>query len=332
MNALLRAAFGALSPSGERVRLQTLIFHRVMTTPDPLQPGEMHASHFDDVCRWLRAWFNVLPLSEAVSRLKARSLPPRALAITFDDGYADNHDVALPILQRHGLQATFFIATGFLDGGRMWNDTVIEAVRGCSAEQLDLRGLAGLGATSLPLRSVGERRAAISHLLMRTKYLALNERQALVSGIAERAGAALPHDLMMRSAQVVALHRAGMQVGAHTVSHPILSRLDDPAARAEVLDGKAALEALVGEPVRLFAYPNGKPGQDYGTAARSIVAAAGFDAAVTTSPGVASADSDLWQLPRFTPWDRDRARFALRLARNLGARPAARSMPAGGTA
>ena len=96
-----------------------------------------------------------------------------------------------------------------------------------------------------------------------------------------------------------------------------------------MLNSKSALEALVGEPIRLFAYPNGKPGQDYGAAARNIVASAGFDAAVTTAPGASTVASDLWQLPRFTPWDRGRVGFALRLARNLTAEPAVGVLPSG---
>ncbi len=71
---------------------------------------------------WVKTWFNVMPLDAAVNALKKRNLPARAMAITFDDGYADNQVTALPILKQHGLSATFFIATGYLDGGRMWNE------------------------------------------------------------------------------------------------------------------------------------------------------------------------------------------------------------------
>ena len=79
--------------------------------------------------RFAKANFNVISLADGVAGLKRGCLPPRALSITFDDGYRDNHDIALPILLQLGLPATFFVATGFLDGGRMFNDTVIEAVR-----------------------------------------------------------------------------------------------------------------------------------------------------------------------------------------------------------
>ena len=126
---MIKPLLTLLSPAGRRARLSVLIFHRVLPRPDPLFPGVIDAAGFDAICRWVKGWFNVLALDDAARRLRDGSLPERALAITFDDGYADNHDVALPILLRHGLPATFFIATGFLDGGRMWNDTVIESIR-----------------------------------------------------------------------------------------------------------------------------------------------------------------------------------------------------------
>jgi hypothetical protein len=77
------------------------------------------------------------------------------------------------------------------------------------------------------------------------------------------------------------------------------------------------LEALVGEPIALFAYPNGKPRQDYAGAHVELVRTAGFDAACSTAWGVASRSSDVFQIPRFTPWDREAWRFGLRLAQNL---------------
>jgi peptidoglycan/xylan/chitin deacetylase (PgdA/CDA1 family) len=314
---LFRSLFALASPAGARARLSVLIFHRVLPAPDPLFPGELDARRFDEVCGWLRAWFNVLPLDAAVQRLREHNMPARALAITFDDGYADNHDVALPILLRHGLPATFFIATGFLDGGRMWNDTVIEAVRRTRLAVLDVDGL-GLGGTqTLAVATAAEKRAAIDALIAQAKYCAVDGRDRLVAEVARRAQAALPDDLMLRSSQVQQLRRAGMQIGAHTVSHPILARLNVDAARQEIAASKTFLEGLLGERVGLFAYPNGKPGADYTDAAVAAVRGLGFDAAVSTAWGAARASSDLFQLARFTPWDRRRHRFGARLLGNL---------------
>lgn len=318
---MLAKLLTAISPAGARGRLSTLIFHRVLAVPDPLFPEEVAAWRFDQICGWIRQWFNVLPLDEAVRRLAEQTLPARAMAITFDDGYEDNCSVALPILQRHGLSATFFIATGFLDGGRMWNDTVIEAVRRTTRNELDLDRLAGGRLGRHDLTTVALRRAAIDRLLPQIKYLDVAERLCVVEQIGQAAGVALPTTLMMRSSQVQALQRGGMQVGAHTVSHPILAKLDERQARREMVDSKACLEQLLDRPVTLFAYPNGKPGSDYSAASVALARAAGFAAGLSTVSGSATAKSDVFQLPRFTPWDRTRLRFGARLLLNLTRSP-----------
>ena len=314
---MIRSLLGWGSPAGLTARLTVLIFHRVLRQPDALSPGEVHASQFESICAWLASWFNVLPLDEAAQRLAQGSLPARAAAISFDDGYADNCTVALPILQRHGLNATFFISTGFLDGGIMWNDRVIESVRRASSPALDLRGAGGLDLGLHPLGCNEDRRQAAGSLLRRIKHLPPQQREAAVGAIVEAAAVGLPGDLMLTTPQLLALRDAGMGLGAHTVSHPILATLDRDVAVREISVGRDQLQALLGQRVGLFAYPNGKPGDDFTDEHVDLVRQAGFDAAVTTAWGAANSRSDPFRLPRFTPWDRSKLRFGLRLADNL---------------
>jgi peptidoglycan/xylan/chitin deacetylase (PgdA/CDA1 family) len=262
----------------------------------------------------MKSWFNVLPLDQAVRALAAGTLPGRAACITFDDGYADNCSVALPILLKHQANATFFIATGFLDGGRMWNDTIIEAIRSHAGDAIDLEAL---GAGRYPTANPSAKIAAIAALISRGKYLPPAQRKTFSEEIAKSVGGTLPHDLMMSSEQVRQVKRAGMQIGAHTASHPILSRLPLQEARNEIATGKADLERILDEPIELFAYPNGRSGDDYVPAHVALVRELGFTAAVSTDWGTADRESDLLQLPRFTPWDRGALRFGLRLASNM---------------
>ena len=311
---VLKSVAGWLSPAGSSARLSVLIFHRVLPAQDPLFPDEMHAHHFDAVCGWLKQWFNVLPMDAAVRHLKAGSLPARAACITFDDGYADNHHVAMPILQRHGMTATFFIATGFLDGGRMWNDTIIESIRACNQPVLDLSSLA-LGHHAIG--SISEKKSAIANLIEKIKYLSIQERIDVTEKIAQCAGVQLPHDLMMTSNEVKAMRHGGMQIGAHTMSHPILARLTDAQARQEIEGSKNFLEDLLSERVGLFAYPNGKPGEDYIPQNVAMVRSLDFDAAVSTACGTNGASDDLFQMRRFTPWDQGKLRFGVRMLANL---------------
>lgn len=311
---MLKPFLGLLSPAGARARLSVLILHRVLPEPDPIYPEEVDAAAFDRLCCWVKALFNVLPLDEAVQRLYAGTLPPRALSISFDDGYADGHDVALPILLHHRLCAAFFITSGALQGGCMWNDQVEEAVRRTELTELDLRdaGLERYALGSAPLR-----RQAIERIDNALKYLPPLSRSALAQDIAARAGVQVSSELMLSHEQLRRLRRAGMQIGAHTVSHPILTGLPAAQVRQEVVGGKRQLEAILGEKVGLFAYPNGKWGQDFDAQAVHIVREAGFEAAFTTNWGSASRDTHPLLMPRFTPWDRTRLRFGLRLAANL---------------
>lgn len=304
-----RAVGGALG----RQRLSILIFHRVLPQPDPLFPNEVDARRFDRMMAMVAAGFNVLPLQQAAAALARSELPAPALAITFDDGYADNHAIALPILRRHGLSATVFVSTGFLDGGRMWNDTVIECIRRCAHERLDL-GPVGID-IEFSLDSMAARRRAIEQVLRLIKYKTPAEREPLLGTLHRICGRpALPDDLMMSREQVKALHRAGVTIGAHTVHHPILCTLDDAAARTEIETSRNELRCLIDDPIETFAYPNGRPGKDYDERHVAIARGLGFKAAVSTAKGVSVPGDDVLQLKRYTPWQPNRGRWLASLA------------------
>jgi peptidoglycan/xylan/chitin deacetylase (PgdA/CDA1 family) len=292
-------------------RLLVLTYHRVLESDDPLRPGEMTREAFERHTRVLSRFFNVLPLAEAWKRTLEGTLPRRAVALTFDDGYADNVELALPILARRGLAATFFIATSFLDGGRMWNDTIIETVRRAPA-RVDLEDL---GAGKLELDGAQSRAAAATKLIRAWKHLPPPERQSRVDELARRAGVQPPTNLMMRSDQVRTLAQAGMTVGAHTVTHPILTKVDDAEAEREMRESRARLEAITGRPVTLFAYPNGRLGDDYEPRHAAIARRVGFELALATDPGMVERGSDPHRLPRFGPWPEASWRFGVRLMR-----------------
>ena len=310
-----RALLNLLSPGGMRGRLTIFIYHRVLPQPDALFPGESHAENFDHQMGQLADCFRIIPLSDAVRSIRQGKLPPRAACITFDDGYADNAEIALPILQKHGISATFFVSTGFLDGGRMWNDTVIELIRRAPGDILDL---AKIGLGQFEIGTFPQRRQAIKNVLDALKYLPLESRRSRIEEMHALIPVIPSNNLMMTSDQVRLLHSAGMEIGGHTVNHPILARLEnDAAAYAEIANGKEMLESIIHAPVRLFAYPNGKPRRDYIADHAKMVREIGFDAAVSTAPGAARISSDLYQLPRFTPWDWESMRFIFRMAQNM---------------
>jgi len=289
-------------------RLNILLYHRVLDKFDPLRPSEPDIKRFNKQMKWIKRFYNVLDLADAVSKLLMDQLPPRALCITFDDGYKDNYQNALPILEKHELTATFFVATGFLNGGIMWNDTVVESLRNTKQKNLDLRGY-GIGCYDI----CEDRTECLGKIINDLKYLSFHDRARVVTDLPDILKVPAPVGLMMTEKDVNVLHRRSMGIGGHTVNHPILSRLSTQQARQELENGKQTLEQIIGERVALFAYPNGKPGNDYQQEHADMVKQAGFDAAVSTVWGVAAKESDLYQLPRFTPWDQNIAKFIFRL-------------------
>jgi peptidoglycan/xylan/chitin deacetylase (PgdA/CDA1 family) len=310
---VLRSVGSALSWTPHGGKLNVLIYHRVPAETDPLLPDEPCARVFDWQMATISANFRVLGLEEAIERLQNRSLPRRSLCITFDDGYADNAAVALPILLKHRLTATFFITTGVLDGGRMWNDSVIEAIRVVDSGVLDLESW-GVGVYQIG--DAESRKRAVDDVIRSIKYRPSAEREEIVAGIARLAGRAARSDLMMTSEQVRMLARSRMEIGAHTVTHPLLKSLSDGDAHREIADSRDRLRDILGRDVRLFAYPNGKPGKDYVARDVSSVRELGFSGAVSTAWGAGTSHSDPLQVPRFTPWDRTPRRFVMRLLHN----------------
>ena len=299
--------------SGANAKLLILIYHRIMTAHDPFRPGEPTAQSFDQQMQTLSNNFTVLPLTEAIDRLYKNSLPPKTACITFDDGYTDNLTIGVDILKRHSLTATFFLTNGFIDNGIMWNDTIIESIRNTGKSSLNLEII---GLKKYILESIEDRCNAANHIISNLKYVPSPERLDRVNQIVELSETKSPDNFMMNSRQIKLLYDSGMEIGAHTVSHPILARIDLQTAKNEIMDNKIFLEEAIKEKIIVFAYPNGRPNQDYTDEHVKLIKNLGFTSAVSTSWGAARAACDRFQLPRFTPWDKTPVRFMLRLYQN----------------
>jgi peptidoglycan/xylan/chitin deacetylase (PgdA/CDA1 family) len=292
--------------------LPILMYHRVLERPDPLQPAVPHAAMMEQQFAALAQAFQVLPLDEAAERLAAGTLPAGAACITFDDGYRDNHDIAMPLLKRYRLPATVFVASGYLDGGRMFNDSVLEGIRRVRSGELDLRRY-GLGKRHVS--DIVSRRELVHDLTQAVKYLTPKQRNEFCAELAWLADEPLPDNLMMSSEQVRHMAREGIDIGGHTVHHPILATLEPGQAEQEIRDNRTVLHDLIGHAPRCFAYPNGKPGRDYNADHARMVQSAGYSTAVSTAYGVAQPQADRFQLPRFMPRERHGLLFIARMLR-----------------
>jgi peptidoglycan/xylan/chitin deacetylase (PgdA/CDA1 family) len=289
-----------------------LTYHSVLDEPDPMRPGVPTVDVFESQMTVLADEFNVLPLADAVAGLEGGRLPPAAVVVTFDDGYADNHRNALPILRKLGLPATFFIATSYLDGGCMFNDCLIEAARAAPAGDWDT---AVAPVSRVQVDSLADRLAVAGRLIEALKYQPLERREARVDDLLARLGMTRPRDLMMSPDQVRDLHSAGMSIGAHTHGHPILARLDAAESREEITRGREELQTMVSGEVELFAFPNGQPKRDYLWRDVEILKRLGFSGAVSTAWGIATTSADCLQLPRLGFPAATNEAFFMKLAR-----------------
>ena len=306
-----RAVLGFFSPSGKRARLMVLTFHQVPLDPDPIAPGLPHSGVFAEQMRWLAAYCTVMPLLEAAQGLQENKLPARAACITFDDGYANNFDVAASILRECRLPAIFFVTAGAIEKGIMWNDLVIEGIR-VGSHDLSLKDL-GFG--EYRLTDDTSRRTAINDIITKLKYKELAARWAIAESIYSQATGKSPPRLMMTTEQVAGLGTQGFDIGAHTMNHPILKELSPNDARHEIEASRIWVGDVTGSKPMAFAYPNGRPGIDFDTSHEKMACEAGFQVAVSTRWACAKRTDSLFALPRFTPWERDKHGFWLRLAK-----------------
>lgn len=298
-------------------RLSILVYHRVLAEVDPMRPGIPDVAGFNWQMKLIREHFQPLSLDDALTRLEEGSLPPRAICVTFDDGYADNLVHALPVLQRWQIPATVYVASGFLEGGRMWNDSVIEAF---TSTRQDYAELPELGLERLDLSTPSRRLRSCYETISLIKYLQPEERLRRVDGICQALGRpVLPQDLMLTRRQLQELATAGIEIGNHTVSHPVLSAVEESRVVHELEQSSRDIEAIIQRPVRHFAYPNGIPGKDFTERHQQLIKDLGFASAVTTHWGVSTQTTNRWALPRFTPWDQTPHRFAARLIMNMKA-------------
>ena len=303
----LRSVFGLRRGHG----LVILTYHRMLEQADPVI-NDVYAQMFDQQLSVLAKYFNPLRVTEAVDLLNRGKIPPRAVCITFDDGYRDNHDVALPLLQKWSVPATFFVATDYMQGKNMWNDIIINSFRKVAQDTYDLSHF-DLGVYQLS--SPAPRQAAAYSVLGQWKYKSVEERNQLAMQLSEYMGVVESERLMMTAREVKHLSSMGMEVGAHTVTHPILQNIEERVARAEMHKSKSELEAVIGKSVSAFAYPNGRVEKDYTSSHVSMAKELGFASAVTTNWGKATPGGNQFELPRLGFPEANPLKFGLKMAR-----------------
>lgn len=290
LNILFRTGvLGALRRM-HRNSLTVLNYHRV---EDASKPGfntykpnvsatpEMFAAQM----AYVKRHYNVITCDHLVAWLQRKTkLPPYPALITFDDGYKDNLVHAYPILRQHGLSAIIFLATAYIGGSiPFYWDYVAYCFYHTQRDSIQLT----------PFQSVSwsddrSRDRAISRWIELVKRLPDHDKQEKVRALPAQLNLSVPDHafagLCLTWEQVREMQGSGLEFGAHTVNHPILTRVPLSSAAVELADSKSRVEAELGKPVISFAYPNGQA-EDFSAGVVELVRKTGFHLAFTLMPG-----------------------------------------------
>ena len=294
------------------------ILQRPLSVPDWCF---LDARTFEAQIRFLARHFQLVHLEDLFSADVGEAEPagrPR-LAVTFDDGYANNHDVAFPILRKHGVQATIFLVSDLVDSDdTLWFCRLHDAV--CKTHlksvvhdgiEVDLRGPSARAAGSALLQS----------LLKALPPDALRETcESLVARLGSDWQSTVAADSpyrMLSTAQVRSMANSGLvRFGGHTASHAILGLLDDQGVHKEIESCIQRTSAISGLPCRTFAYPNGRLG-DFDARSVEVLQHLGIAISVTTRSGANFPVDDRMYIRRHGIGDGEsRFNLALRLARS----------------
>ena len=316
-----------------------LLYHRVIELPTDPYLLTVSPAHFAEHLAVLRKTAHPIGLRQLANGLRDGKIPRRSIAVTFDDGYFDNLDYAKPLLEHYDIPATFFVAPGTsADVGEFWWDALERILLQPGSLPQTLRLTIGGVPHERQLGSSAEygtndytrhrcwnygrkddptpRQAVLRSVHRLLSSLSEDERRNALQQLAAWAGldtAVRPTHRTLSPAQTIRLAEGGLlEVGAHTMTHPVLAKLPVAKQREEVYQSKARLEEILGQPVTSFAYPHGlKP--DYTQRTVEIVRQAGFDCACAAFPGIVRCGAEVHQLPRFVVRDDDGDTFAERL-------------------
>jgi peptidoglycan/xylan/chitin deacetylase (PgdA/CDA1 family) len=282
--------------------------YEVCVTPD----------YFAEQMEVLRKYAHPFRLVEIVQCLKLGGLPPRSVAVTFDDGYADNLYEAKPVLEKYEIPATVFVCSGY-QGREFWWDELDRLVVASKADVGALR--LGVGGKSFGWdqseksteTGFNVRRRfcqALYHFLL---ALDVEEQNRAMDAIRHWSGVssseASPARSMSRAELLCLAEGELIEIGAHTRFHPMLPWLSPERQKDEILAGKYELEEILGRKVNGFSYPNGRATVE----AKRIVSEAGFVYACTSLQDLVRPASDLHELTRFWQKDVDGEKFLQKL-------------------
>lgn len=297
----LPASLPGYLPLVRRLRSESLaivMYHGVV--PEPLTvPNwcQLDVHRFEDQIRFLASEYCPIPLGEALSRYRTRrALPPRAVAITFDDGFRNVFTTAYPVLQRYLVPFTVFLVTGFVDTFQpAWPDRLYHAV---AHSHLHLLHFANrqwtLGTPQERAACYRDLSATLKQMPQATRVRCCESlhRDLGVNEVSESSPVAT-----LRWSEIETMHSGGLaSFGSHSHTHPILAQCSLESQRSELLQSRRVLLERLGA-ADAFAYPNGTR-KDFTEATKALVAEAGYQCGLATIPGLNNRRTDVFEMRR----------------------------------
>ena len=297
-----------------RSRVVILIYHRVFEASS--DPWELCVSpgHFGEHLEVLSRNYQVMSLKELVGSLKSGQLPKRGVVLTFDDGYADNLWNAKPLLEKYEVPVTVFVTSGSLDSPKeFWWDDLERVLLQPGKLQKRLQLLIQGQSHEWPITNSDERERAYMAIHQILQPLRASERDPVVTELFARADVdpmGRPDYRPLTTDELIQLAQSELvDIGAHTVTHPLLSVMSQDDQSAEIIGNRKKLEDILGSRVDTFSYPYGNLASE----TVDIVEAAGFETGLTTDENVVEMGANLFRLGRFGVGDWDSDRFKHRL-------------------
>jgi peptidoglycan/xylan/chitin deacetylase (PgdA/CDA1 family) len=299
------AGLAALARRRRRQELLVVTYHGVLreTNGAFLNRNCVSVDLFRQQVAYLKRHYKLLDVQQALAAFRGGGLPPSSALVTFDDGFRNNHELALPVLREAGVPAVVFVATGMLDrpGALPWVEEVSAMiVRG---EARRLRLATESVSFELALDSAAARRQASNRVRGYMKLAASDERERLLEQLREQSPLAPDSYEEERFAfmsweQAREMIAGGVAIGSHTVGHYCLASLGDAELRRELATSKERIEQETGRPCTAFAYPDGSP-HSFGERDKRQLRELGFHGAFSQLPGYNAPGRDAFELRRF---------------------------------
>lgn len=281
-----------------------LFYHRFKKDNDDTFPYKLHVKSFKRQMLHLKRWYNVITLDKLVENTKNRedfSCP--SVVITIDDGFKDNYDLAYPILKGLNLPATIFLTSGFINTQKApWVDEIGTALAKTRLDKLYVPQL--FGDQFVAISSNEQKAETLHRIYEKLLYLEHNTKVDLVDtllSILSDKGALRAHGrIMLNWEEIKKMSQNNISFGAHTMTHPTLSKMGSEDAMFEIIESKRIIENELGTCVRHFAIPNGQ-NEDFTEELREFCKNGLFESITTTTFGEVTKFSDPYKLPRICP-------------------------------